>query len=242
MTRENHVLAPAESSRSQALREIVPWSSPMTRTDKILIACIVTGGLLVLGSFPLRPLLIADHPVGLSALTGGLPTIAAGAAFARIGEANLWLVVFAGIFGMINLDWLFWLAGRTCGPKAVSFFTPGRYATKFAARMEKVPGWVVCLLVVLAFLPGIPKLLVHLFAGLSGMHLRIFLLFDILGAALITGIVVGLGHAMGKTAVDLVLLVDKYALYVTVGILAVAGYMAGSAARKRRSEVSRGAG
>ena len=92
------------------------------------------------------------------------------------------------------------------------------------------------------FLPGIPKLLVHLFAGLSGMHLRIFLLFDILGAALITGIVVGLGHAMGETAVDLVLLMDKYALYVTVGILAVAGYMAGSAARKRRSEVSRGAG
>ena len=246
MTNEN---VPPESSkaaspdleggaRRRALRDVVPWSNPMTRTDKALIACILGAFLLVAATIPVRPFLIAGHPVVLSAVTGGLPTIAAGAAFARIGEANLWLVVLAGIFGVVKFDWLFWLAGRTWGPKAVQFFTPGRYAQSFAKRLEKIPRWIVGFLVVIAFLPGIPKLLVHLFAGLSGMRLRTFLAFDVLGAALVTGIVVGVGHAMGQSAVDIVLAVDRYALWVTIAILAVGGYLAGSAASKRRAQAA----
>lgn len=230
----------AKSARRLALRDVVPWSSPMTTLDKVLIICIAAGVIIVLGSLPLRPLLIADHPVALSAITGGLPTIGAAAAFARIGEADLWLVIAAGIFGLVKLDWLFWLAGRTWGPKAVAFFAPGRRAERFMTRLERLPRGVVGLLVVLAFLPGIPKIVVHLFAGLSGMRLRTFLCFDILGAALITGAVVTTGYALGQDAVDLIILIDEYALWVTLGILAVAGYLAGSTARKNRSASANG--
>ncbi len=225
-------------SRRTALRDVVPWSTPMTRTDKVLIICTLGAIALMSATIPFRPLLIADHPVGLSAVTGGLPTIAAGAAFARIGEESIVLVVLAGIFGMVKFDWLFWLAGRTWGPKSVQFFTPGRYAQRFAKRLEKVPRWVVGLLVILAYLPGVPGLLVHLFAGLSGMRLRTFLAFDIAGAAIVTGTVVGIGHAMGQSAVDIVLAVDEYSLWITIAILAVGGYLAGSAARKRHAEES----
>lgn len=229
---------PKAGARRSALRDVVPWSTPMTRTDKALIVCILGSFLLMAATFPVRPFLIAGHPVALSAVTGGLPTVAAGAAFARIGEANLWLVVLVGIFGMVKFDWLFWLAGRTWGPKAMRFFTPGRYAQSFAKRLEKVPRWVIGLLIVISFLPGIPKLLVHLFAGLSGMRLRTFFAFDVLGATLVTGVVVGVGHAMGQSAVDIVLAVDKYALWVTLVILVVGGYLAGSAASKRRAHAA----
>lgn len=104
----------------------------MTRTDKLVVAGILASFLLLLISFPLRPLLIASSPIALSALTGGLATIGVGAAFARVGEASLWLVTVAGVFGLVKFDWLFWLAGRAWGPKALTFFTPGRYAGRFA--------------------------------------------------------------------------------------------------------------
>lgn len=229
--------APGDARR-QALRDVVPWSSPMTRMDKILILGIFGGLLLMLASLPLRPFLIASSPVALSALTGGLPTIGAGAAFARIGETSLVLVIIAGVFGMIKLDWLFWLAGRTWGPKALTFFTPGRYAERFVQRLEKMPRWVLVLMVVLSFLPGIPKLLVHLFAGLAHMRLATFLIADALGALAITGTVVWLGFTAGQDAVDIVIAVDKYALWVTIAILAVGGYLAGAAASKHRTDTA----
>lgn len=210
----------------------------MTRRDKILIGGIFGGLLLMLASLPLRPFLVASSPVALSALTGGLPTIGAGAAFARIGETSLGLVIVAGVFGMIKLDWLFWLAGRTWGPKALTFFTPGRYAGRFAQRLEKMPRWGLVLMVLLSFLPGIPKLLVQLFAGLAQMRLATFLIADALGALLITGTVVWLGYSAGQDAVDIVIAVDKYALWVTLAILAVGGYLAGAAASKRRKETA----
>ena len=210
----------------------------MTRRDKILIGGIFGGLLLMLASLPLRPFLVASSPVALSALTGGLPTIGAGAAFARIGETSLGLVIVAGVFGMIKLDWLFWLDGRTWGPKALTFFTPGRYAGRFAQRLEKMPRWVLVLMVLLSLLPGIPKLLVQLFAGLAQMRLATFLIADALGALLITGTVVWLGYSAGQDAVDIVIAVDKYALWVTLAILAVGGYLAGAAASKRRKETA----
>lgn len=93
-------------------------------------------------------------------------------------------------------------------------------------------------MVLLSFLPGIPKLLVQLFAGLAQMRLATFLIADALGALLITGTVVWLGYSAGQDAVDIVIAVDKYALWVTLAILAVGGYLAGAAASKRRKETA----
>lgn len=89
----------------------------MTRTDKALIFCTLAAIALMSATIPFRPLLIAEHPIAHSAVTGGLPTIAAGAALARVGESSLAIVVVAGIFGMVKFDLNFWLAGRTWTPK-----------------------------------------------------------------------------------------------------------------------------
>jgi len=48
---------------------------------------------------PLNPFLVAEHPVLLEFVSGDLLAIGAGAAFARVGEAPLWLVVVAGPSG-----------------------------------------------------------------------------------------------------------------------------------------------
>lgn len=224
----------AQQEAGEALRDVLPWSSPMTRLDKVLVWCIFGSTALLLASLPFRPFLIAESPVALSALTGGLPTVAAGAAFARIGEEQLWLVFVAGVFGQIKLDWLFWLAGRTWGPKTLGFFAPGALAQKFTARLERLPRWALPVAVILSYLPGIPSVLVYIFAGLARMRLSVFLIADAAGAFLTVGLVVWLGYSAGQGAVDVVLAVDRYAMWITAGILVVGGYLAGSAASKRR--------
>ncbi|WP_226379413.1 DedA family protein [Pseudonocardia sp. KRD291] len=211
----------------QTWRDAMPWDHPMSRGDKVLVFSTLGVIAVMVASMPVRPFLLASHPVALSAVTGSLSAIGAGAAFARIGEGQLWLVVAAGVFGMIKFDWLFWLAGRRWGEKIIELFAPGDFAKRFVARVRSWPSWAMPLVVMLAALPGIPAPAVFAVAGLAGMRLIPFLLFDAIGAALIAGLVAGLGYGVGQNAVDVVLLIDDYALWITLALVAVVSVRAG---------------
>lgn len=203
----------------RAWREAMPWEHPMSRGDKVLVFSTLAVLVLMLGSMPFRAFLIAEHPIALSAVTGSLSAVGAGAAFARIGEGDLWLVVAAGVFGMVKFDWLFWLAGRRWGEKIVTLWAPGAFAQRFVARVRSWPRWAMPLAVAASALPGIPAPAVFAVAGLSGMRVIPFLLADALGALAMTGLVAGLGYGIGQHAVDVVLLVDRYALWITLGLI-----------------------
>ncbi len=211
----------------QQWRDMRPWDSPMARADKVLISTTLAVVVLMLLSFPVRPFLIATHPVALSAVTGSLSAVGAAAAFARVGGTDLWLVMAAGVFGMIKFDWLFWWAGRRWGEKGVRFFTPPGRAQRFVARVRSWPRWTTGLVVVAAALPGVPSAPLFLLAGLAGMRLVAFLVFDAIGSALVVGLVAGLGYGLGRTAVDVVLTIDQYALWVSIALIVIVSVRAG---------------
>jgi membrane protein DedA with SNARE-associated domain len=201
-------------------RRWVPWQGRATAADKALLAAIT--GALVIGLVvrPLRPFLIASHPVALEFLTGGPAAIGAAAAFARVGDLPLWLVVVAGVIGMIKLDWLIWWAGRLWGRGILGYFTTADRACRYAERARTVSPWVIGVAVVAAALPGVPSPLVFALAGLTRMRLVIFLALDAVGALLITGLITALGYGLGQQAVDVVLLIDRYAGWVSLAIIA----------------------
>ncbi len=205
----------------QAWRDAVPWDHPMSRGDKLLVFS--TLGLLafMLVTVPLRPLLLASHPVALSAVTGSTTAVGAGAAFARTGVGELWLVVVAGVCGKIKFDWLFWLAGRRWGERIVALWAPGDIAARFVARVRSWPSWALPLVVVAASLPGVPAAAVFATAGLARMRLVPFLVADAIGALALVGLVAGLGYGVGQHAVDVVLLVDRYALWISLALVVV---------------------
>jgi membrane-associated protein len=227
----------------QAMRKAVPWDGPMKGGDKFLVFATMAIVALNLASMPFRPFLLASHPIGLAAVTGSLSAIGAGAAFAAIGQGPLWLVIVAGVIGMIKFDWLFWLAGRRWGAKIVEMFAPGDVAQRFVSWVRSAPPWVMGLAVVLSALPGIPAPAVFALAGMGRMRLVPFLILDAIGAALIAGLVAGLGYGIGQHAVDVVLAVDKYALWITLGLVVVVSVRASmkaqreqKAARARKAE------
>ncbi|MEJ8282089.1 DedA family protein [Pseudonocardia spirodelae] len=230
--RSAHYTPEERAEAREALRKVAPWDGPMRRGDWFLI--IATAAIVVfnLASMPFRPLLIASYPVALAAVTGSLSAVGAGAAFARIGEADLWLVVAAGVFGMIKFDWLFWLAGRRWGAKIIQLWAPGAGAQRFVAWVRSAPRWVQPLAVVAAALPGVPAPAVFALAGMGRMRLLPFLVFDAIGAALVAGLVGGLGYGIGQHAVDVVLAVDEYALWITLGLVVVISVRAGMKGQK----------
>jgi membrane-associated protein len=221
------------AAAKKAWRDAMPWDHPMSRGDKVLVFSTLGVLLVMLATMPIRPFLLASHPTLLAAVTGSLSATGAGAAFARIGEGSLWLVVAAGTFGMIKFDWLFWLAGRRWGEKIIAMWAPGDAAQRFVGWVRGAPRWVTALAVVAASLPGIPAPAVFALAGLGRIRLVPFLVLDAIGAALMTGLVAGLGYGIGQHAVDAVLLVDKYALWITLSLVA---YVTVKAARKGRRE------
>ena len=81
--------------------------------------------------------------------------------------------------------------------------------------------WVLRAAVVLAVVPGVPTPVVYVMAGWAGMRLVTFLLLSFAGALLMTGLVAGLGYGLGQRAVDVVLLVDKYALIASLTMIGV---------------------
>ncbi|OZM82250.1 DedA family protein [Pseudonocardia sp. MH-G8] len=200
----------------------LPWQGPTTRIDLALIGAILGVVGLGLAMRPLKPFLLADHPVLLGFVTGDLVAIGAGDAFARIGEVPLWLVIAAGALGMVKFDWLTWWAGRQWGAGIIRMFTAGAHAQRFAARATRWNPWLLRLAVVVAVLPGIPTPVVYAAAGWARMRLGTFLLLDFVGAALMTASVAGLGYSLGQRAVDVVLLIDRYASMVSLSLIAVA--------------------
>lgn len=200
-------------------RRWVPWPGRATRVDvalMVLISAVVGFGLALR---PLTPFLLAEHPLLLGFLTGDLVAVGAGAAFARIGEAPLWLVVVAGAGGMVKFDVLVWWAGRRWGAGIIRMFTTSRRVQRSAAAVTARNPWLLRLAVVLAVLPGVPTAVVYAAAGWARMRLSIFLLFDLLGAAVMTALVAGLGYRLGQGAVDVVLLIDRYASIASLTLI-----------------------
>src|ERR687893_793290 len=181
-------------------RRWVPWEGRATRADWALMGAIL--GVVALGLLlrPLKPFLLAEHPAALAFLTGDLTAIGAAAAFARVGELPLWLVVVAGAAGMVKFDWLTWWAGRQWGGGIIRMFTTSERTQRFAAGAGELNPWILRAAVVLAVLPGVPTAVVYVMAGWAGVRLATFLLLDLPRALLITGLVAGLGYGLGQRA------------------------------------------
>jgi hypothetical protein len=132
------VPTPDGPQTTTAWRRFVPWHGPASRTDTALMGAIL--GVVALGLVmrPLKPFLLASHPVTLEFLTGDLTAIGAAAAFARIDQAPLWLVVVAGAAGMVKLDWLTWWTGRQWGGGIIKMFTTSERAQRFAGRVTEL--------------------------------------------------------------------------------------------------------
>jgi membrane-associated protein len=203
--------------------EVPPGPATRRLAEVACIAGIAAKTVFALALLPLVPSLLGTHPVLLEALRGSTSAMASGGAFARVGEASLVLAVLAPLPTLLFATPFFWWAGRLWGPKAASTLVGGhpnaeQWARRSGAHLERFGGLAVALA---PFLP-VPSALIYAAAGWTGMSLRRFLIFDLLGMLAWVGLIVGLGYAIGHPAVQVAKAISHYALLVTIAVVAIA--------------------
>ncbi len=230
-------LAPQGPRRITSMRDMLPWDGKPRTSDKVLLAFLFIIPIFYLVMWPLRPMLIAQMPVVLSIVVGAKTVIAGAGAFAAVEGHSLLLVILAGWVGMMKFDWLWWLAGRRWGERIVSIFANTEKTYRRAEQIRNLPRWLLIVLVIFGRFPGVPGTIVWLIAGWSGMRFWVFFLCNGVGAAVLTAICAYIGFRIGQPAVDLLKLIDKYSIWVSLAIIiGIAVWSGWKEAKKQQSQ------
>jgi membrane-associated protein len=198
----------------------LPWGGKAQRADKALLSAIAFSGLYHLALLPLVPALIATHPLLLAVVRGSATAIVTLGALARTGEGSFAVALLAGLPATIMFDWVYWWAGRRWGEHALRLLLgnkPGAGAR--TARVHELSRRYGAVLVVFSYVIPIPNVLIDAAAGWGGMRLRTFLVCDVVAGLLWTGLLSGLGYAIGQRAVDVVESASHYALWLTLALV-----------------------
>ena len=210
---------PPSADEQDPWARLKPWQGRATRTDKALLFVIFGVPFVYLALLPFRPWMLVNAPVLQEFINGAKTAVVAAAAYARIGEIPLWVVIVVGVVGMAKLDWAFWLAGRRWGDGILRLFAQDERQLRRIQRLKEIPSWALFGMTLLGRCPGVPGTLVYLVAGWSRMRLWLFLTADILGCLIFTTIWTALGYQLGEAAVDILKVVDRYALWLTLAII-----------------------
>jgi membrane protein DedA with SNARE-associated domain len=217
--------APAEAGAggSPAGRESLPWHGRGDRADWVILAAIAASGLIPLALLPLVPALLESHPALLELIRGSTTAIINMGARARIGETSLALAVLLAVPSLMLFDWAFWWAGRRWGDRVFLWLLGGESPRneRRLARLHRIESRVGPFAVVLAYLLPIPSALIYAAVGAGGMRLGVFLVLDLLGTLLWSGLLAGAGYGFGQQAVDVANAVSHYGLWVTAALVLI---------------------
>ncbi|WP_299056653.1 VTT domain-containing protein [uncultured Nocardioides sp.] len=193
------------------------------RLDKLLLAGIGLRTLYGLAMLPLIPLLIATRPLLLTLLSGSTVAEVALGVEVRTGDVPWLLAVAAAVPLWLATDWLYWLAGRRWGDRALERLSRGNDA-RSAQRIDRTHRAMQRLGpvgVVLAKAIPVPPQLIYAVAGAGGMRLGVFLALNLLGVTLAAAVVITLGYAVGEQAVALIDVFQRYAALTTGVVVAL---------------------
>lgn len=200
----------------------LPWAGRPRAVDIACWAGITLSGLYYFLLLPFRAELVGTHPVVLEVLTGSTEAIVAAAAFARVGHGTLLVVLLAAIPGLMKFDPLFWWAGRLWGERGIALLGGRRNrAVKYISRVKRWGRkftWPA--IVISQFLP-IPNAIIYIIAGWAGVSLVTFLVLDLISTMLWTGMLAGLGYALGHHAVVVAQTISRYGLWFSIAIIAL---------------------
>ena len=189
----------------------------------MILAALAASALLPLMMLPLVPVLLTTHPALLELLRGSTTAIINMGARARAGETSPVLAVVLAVPSLMMFDWAYWWAGRRWGDRIFVWLLggPSPRTERRLARLHRIEERVGPFAVVLAYLLPIPSALVYAAVGDGGMRLRVFLVLDLLGTLLWSGLLAAAGYGFGHQALDVAHAISRYGLWVTGALVVI---------------------
>ena len=205
--------------RPQSFKDLKPWEGEARTGDKVLLWFLFGVPAFYMVLLPLRPFLIAKIPTVLALITGARTVIAGAGAFAAVEGRSLTLVILAGLFGMLKFDWLFWLAGKMWGEGVLRLYAASPPQRRQFEKIKRMPRWLLYLMLFFSRFPGVPGPIIALIAGWSRVRFLPYFLVTAAGALVISIALATLGYVIGQPAVDVLKVVDKYAIFISFALI-----------------------
>src|SRR5699024_3846933 len=115
--------------------------------------------------------------------------------------------------------WAFWLAGRRWGDGVLRLFAQNERQLKRVNQLKQIPNWALFLMTLISRCPGVPGTLAYLGAGWTRTRLAPLLIADLRAWLTLTLPWTVLGCQLGEAAVDVLNVIDKYALWLTLALI-----------------------
>lgn len=199
--------------------------------DIVLIVALLAMGVYSLAMIALRAYLMS-HPLAYALLIGGYTSATVGGANASVGNGTWWVYLACTVVGALKFMPIYWLMGRRWGMEfiemSLQYMPRARRFVVKALRFEVGRTKAIVLgLIPLGFAPGpVPTTVLNAVAGLLRVRLTTTLAIDLAGLLTVNGLFMWLGWTFGDQVLDIVEVVNRYLLWITVGLMAVVVFKA----------------
>lgn len=198
-----------------------------TRADHVCLALIALSAVYGIVIMLARPTLLGYNPLVLAGLSGSRSALVTIGAQHAVGLTSMTVVVIAFVLSTVSaikLDLLMWWAGSLWGDVFVtSMVGDSKRKARSAARAGEWARRYESLVIILMNVPvlPIPRGLIAAVLGVSGTRFRKLLAVDLTASAVVQAVWLYLGYRIGAPVVQVVEVIARYSLWLTVAIFVV---------------------
>ncbi|WP_229676602.1 DedA family protein [Corynebacterium marinum] len=217
-------VTPQENKKEEP--ELPKFLAEPDRTDKILFGALIAMGLWSLVLIPLRAWLML-HPLAYTLMVGGYTSAVVSGANASVGNGHWLVYLLCSVIGAVKFMPVYWAMGRKWGTEFIDMslkFMPRAHRIFTRAVESESPrllGWTLAL-VPAGYLPGpVPNTVVNAVAGLLKIRFPVMLAVNVASILAVNGLMMWLGYRFGDQVLDVVDVVNRYILWITLGLIAL---------------------
>lgn len=217
--------------------ELPSFLSNPGKMDIVLFVALMVMAVYSIAMIPLRAWLLSQ-PLAYTLLVGGYTSAVVGGANASVGNGVFWIYLLCTVVGAVKFMPVYWLMGKCWGMEFIDMslqYMPRAHKV-FRRAVEKestsLYAWVIGLVPV-AYLPGpVPGTVVNAVAGLIKIRFPLIFLWNVISILLVNGLMMWLGYTFGEQVLDVVNVVNRYLLWITLALVAIAIFRARKQAKK----------
>lgn len=211
--------------------ELPDFLSHPDRTDKILFAALLLMGLWSVVIIPLRAWLLTQ-PLAYTLLVGGYTSAVVAGANASIGNGLVVVYLLCSVIGAVKFMPIYWAMGRKWGTEFIDMsleYMPRAHRIFRRAVENESPRLLAgtVALIPVAYLPGpVPGSVLNAVAGLLKIRFWVVLAINVVSILVVNGLMMWLGYTFGEQVLDIVNVINRYLLWITLALVAVAVFQA----------------
>ncbi len=206
--------------------ELPKFLAEPQKMDIVLFVALLAMGIFSLCMIPLRAWLLTQ-PLAYTLIVGGYTSAVVSGANASVGNGQWWVYLLCTVVGAVKFMPVYWLMGKRWGMEfidmSLQYMPRAHRIFRRAVNNESTSlyTWTLAL-VPAAYLPGpVPGTVVNAVGGLIKIRFLVMLALNVVSVLAVNGLMMWLGYSFGDQVLDIVNVINRYLLWITIALLVV---------------------